>query len=425
MKHWMSRCAALIGTVLSLSSFAQDCQEVSLYKNGENGKIEDVMNTFPEKPEWVTNWGEMDGMKPPYIRFSGMKDRAGDWTGVLSFDALPQKVKGGNLKVKVRSSQKGKMGFWLQGPFGTSPVAFKTVEANKTMSFEIPVANLVGNASTQIEKIGVGLFDVPAFQYTILFIDDVAFTCAEKAGSLANVDGVETSATENVSQKYVYSDIDVRSTVREGKFAKSEFPEASAAYSSGERLKLADSINALIVISESEHQQIASFVKDASLTPLLSSKGWYRNMFYLARNRLKENVIANPKALYYEAGIFAAEEDNRAMPILIGNVDYAYRVCADTTCATKTFLNSRMLQAGLPSAVVRGSKLRLHYDPYFVSTNRSALPSLSVYANGAWNVLEPKSELDVQFNAAGVQKLPVKLSEGGLVVEQNLYVEVK
>lgn len=422
MKHWMSRCAALIGTVLSLSSFAQDCQEVSLYKNGENGKIEDVMNTFPEKPEWVTNWGEMDGMKPPYIRFSGMKDHAGDWTGVLTFDALPQKVKGGNLKVKVRSSQKGKMGFWLQGPFGSSPVAFKAVEANKTMSFEIPVANLVGNGAVQIDKIGVGLFDVPAFQYTILFIDDVAFTCAEKAGAQASV---AVAGGETTAQKYVYSDIDVRSTVREGKFAKSEFPEASAAYSGEERLKVADSTNALIAISESEHQQIASFVKDASLTPLLSSKGWYRNMFYLARNRLKESVIANPKALYYEAGIFAAEEDNRAMPILIGNVDYAYRVCADTTCATKTFLNSRMLQAGLPSAVVRGSKLRLHYDPYFVSTNRSALPSLSVYANGAWNVLEPKSELDVQFNAAGVQKLPIKLSEGGLVVEQNLYVEVK
>ncbi|MCQ2093183.1 MAG: hypothetical protein MJY85_10955 [Fibrobacter sp.] len=420
MKHWMSRCATLIGTVLSLSSFAQDCQEVLLYKNGESGKIEDVMNTFPEKPEWVTNWGEMDGLKPPYIRFSGMKDRAGDWTGLLSFEALPQKVRGGNLKIKVRSSQKGKMGFWLQGVFGTSPLAFKSIDANKTATFEIPVANLVGNAAVLIEKIGVGLFDVPAYQYINLFVDDVALTCVEKVSAQSNVTKVETAV-----QNYIYSDIDVRSAIREGKFSNSEFPEVSAAYSSEERLKLADSTKALIVVSESEHRQIASFVKDVSLTPLRSSKGWYRNMFYLARNRLREDVIANPKALFYEAGIFTAEEDNRAMPILIGNVDYAYRVCADTACDTNTLLNSRMLQAGLPSATVRGSKLRLHYDPYFVSTNRSSLPSLEVYANGSWNTVAPKSELEVLFNAAGVQKLPVRLSEGGLVVEQNLYVEVK
>lgn len=416
----MSRCAALIGTVLSLSSFAQECQEISLYKNGESGKVEDTANSFPEKPEWIANWGEMDGMIPPYIRFSGMKDRAGDWTGLLSFDALPQKAKGGNLKIKVRSSQKTKVGFWLQGSFGTSTVAYKSLEANKTTAFEIPVANLVGNNGVQIQKIGVGLFGVSAYQYTNLFIDDVSLTCAEKAGTLPDV-----AEEKPTSQNYVYSEFDSRNTSRAGKFSKGEFPTTSAAYTSEVRLRIADSTSASIVISESEHEQISSFVNETSMTPLRSSKGWYRNMYFLDRNRLKENEIANPKALYYEAGIFTAEEDNRAMPVLIGNVDYAYRVCADTNCITTTFLNSRLLQAGLPSTVAHGSKLRLYYDPYFVSTNRSSLPTLEVFANGTWNTVAPKSELEVEFSGAGVQRLPVKLSEGGLVVEQNLYVEVK
>ena len=55
MKSRMSRCAALIGTVLSLSSFAQVCNDVSLYKNGETGKMEITGMTFPEAPEWSAN----------------------------------------------------------------------------------------------------------------------------------------------------------------------------------------------------------------------------------------------------------------------------------------------------------------------------------------------------------------------------------
>ena len=58
MKSRMSRCAALIGTVLSLSSFAQVCNDVSLYKNGEAGKMETAGMTFPESPEWSANWGK-------------------------------------------------------------------------------------------------------------------------------------------------------------------------------------------------------------------------------------------------------------------------------------------------------------------------------------------------------------------------------
>ena len=53
MKNRMSRCAALIGTVLSLSGFAQVCNDVSLYKNGEAGKMEN--KSFPEAPEWIAN----------------------------------------------------------------------------------------------------------------------------------------------------------------------------------------------------------------------------------------------------------------------------------------------------------------------------------------------------------------------------------
>ncbi|MCQ2107154.1 MAG: hypothetical protein MJZ05_00125 [Fibrobacter sp.] len=417
MKNWMSRCAALIGTVLSLSSFAQDCQEVSLYKNGEDGMVEEALNSFPEKPEWVTNWGDMDGMIPPYIRFSGMKNHASDWTGLLDFEALPLMVKGGFFKARVRSSQKGKVGLWLQGDFGTSAISFKEIPANTTTLVEIPVANLIGNGSARIDKIGVGIFDVPAYQYTILFVDDIAFTCAGNTG--ARVENV--SATS----EYVYSNINPGVAAREGKFSKNAYPQTTAAYTVEQRSKIADSTTATIVVSESEHQQIQSFVKETSMTPQRSRKGWFRNMFYLDRNRLKDSVMANPKALSYEAGLFASEEGNRGMPILIGNVDYAYRACADSACNTTKLLNSRMLQAGLPTALVHSSSISLYYDSYFVSTNRQTLPKLEILMDGKWKTLDSNSKVTYEFDGAGVQKIQVKLSEGNVVVNQNLFVEVK
>ena len=182
MKSRMSRCAALMGTVLSLSSYAQVCQEISLYKNGESGKMETAGMTFPEAPEWSANWGEMEALTPPYIRWSGMKDKAGDWTGALSLDKLPATVQGGNLSLKVRVTQKAKFGIWLAGNFGNSGVSFYNLEPNRTYSLTAPVESLLGQGKARVEKVGVGLFDVPAHQYTTMFVDDIAFSCGISDG---------------------------------------------------------------------------------------------------------------------------------------------------------------------------------------------------------------------------------------------------
>lgn len=421
MNCWMSRCAALIGTVLSLSSFAQVCQEVTLYKNGEKGKLEQVGNSFPEFPEWQANWGEMNGLVPPYIRLSGMKDAAGDWTGLLNFEALPVKIQGGLLKAKVRASQNTRVGLWLKGPFGTSQIYFKSVNANKSESLEIPLKNLVGENKVQVDYVGLGLFDVAAYQYTTLFIDDVVLTC----GILEQSNAGNDAEGPLMTREYPYADVDPSSPRREGKFTDVSYPQVSAAYTAEERRKLLDSTSNLIVIDETEHNQIRAFMALTEMEPQRSRKGWYRNMYFLARNSLKDSVIANPKALFHEAQLFAAEEENTAMPILVGNVDYGYRVCTDSACTNKSILNSRLLQVGLPTAKVYSSRIKLYYDPYFVSTNRKNLPSLQVYANGAWQSLAPNSEMELEFESAGVQKIRVKVSEGGLDVNQNLFVEVQ
>ena len=415
MKNRMSRCAALIGTVLSLSGFAQVCNDVSLYKNGEAGKMETTSMTFPEAPEWSANWGELEALAPPYIRWSGMKDKAGDWTGLLSFNKLPVTVQSGNVAFKVRATQKSKFGIWLVGAFGNSGVKFFNLDANKTYSLKVPVAELVGNSAKTIEKIGIGLFDVPAYQYTTLFVDDVSFTCAVSGNS----------STAEPQNGFPYSDLDPKSPRREGKFISTPAPMTSAAYSEEKRLKIADSTRADFVLSESEHYQIQKFPNRTDLTPQKSRDGWFDNMYFIDRNRLRDSVIANPKGLFYEANEAAAGTDNREMPLLIGNVDYAYRACNDSVCKSVQMLNARILQVGLPSASVRGSRLKIFYDPYFVCTNRSTLPKVEINAKNKWLTLEPKSEMLLEFESAGVQSVKVRLSEGGVTINQTLFVEVK
>ena len=415
MKNRMSRCAALIGTVLSLSSFAQVCNDVSLYKNGEAGKMETTSMTFPEAPEWSANWGELEALAPPYIRWSGMKDKAGDWTGLLSLNKLPVTVQSGNVAFKVRATQKSKFGIWLVGAFGNSGVKFFNLDANKTYSLKVPVAELVGNSAKTIEKIGIGLFDVPAYQYTTLFVDDVSFTCAVSGNS----------STAEPQNGFPYSDLDPKSPRREGKFISTPAPMTSAAYSEEKRLKIADSTRADFVLSESEHYQIQKFPNRTDLTPQKSRDGWFDNMYFIDRNRLRDSVIANPKGLFYEANEAAAGTDNREMPLLIGNVDYAYRACNDSVCKSVQMLNARILQVGLPSASVRGSRLKIFYDPYFVCTNRSTLPKVEINAKNKWQTLEPKSEMLLEFESAGVQSVKVRLSEGGVTINQTLFVEVK
>ena len=415
MKNRMSRCAALIGTVLSLSSFAQVCQEVSLYKNGETGKMEFAENRFPEAPEWSANWGEMEALTPPYIRLSGQKDRAGDWTGTLSLAHLPVTVQNGNLTLNVRSTQNARFGVWIVGDFGNSAVKYIDLSANRTKSLKIPVADLVGNSKTTVHKIGVGLFDVPAYQYTTLFIDDISIGCVTATGEILSEESFE----------YPFENIDPTRPSRRGKFTHATTAETTMAYSEEQQQKTKDSTQKDFVISAEEFEQIKNFANADSMTAQKSRDGWFRNMYFIDRNRLKDSVIANPKALFYEATSFAAANDNQSMPLLIGNIDYAYRSYSDSTLQKTVLFNSRILQAGLPSARIKGPHLKIYYDPYFICTNRKTLPKVEIYTNGKWVTLDANSSMDLEFDSAGKQAIKARLSEGGLTVNQNLYVEVK
>lgn len=58
-------------------------------------------------------------------------------------------------------------------------MSFHTLEAGKTRSLDIPISSLMEGSSVEVDKVGIGLFGVPANQYTTLFLDDVALSCTQ------------------------------------------------------------------------------------------------------------------------------------------------------------------------------------------------------------------------------------------------------
>jgi hypothetical protein len=200
---------------------------------------------------------------------------------------------------------------------------------------------------------------------------------------------------------------------------------SSAAYSDVDRKRLLDSTTSLFVLNYKEHWQIRESLEQEECTPVESRRLWYRNLFFVDRNRLRDSVVANPKGVFDEAVAFAAANNYSFMPLLVADVEYAYRDCQDTLCATTQFTKSRLLQAGLPSSFVRGSKLKLVYDPYFAVTQRKTLPQVEICVSGKCSSLSVNKSIELELESAGVQKIVVKLTSGGISQRHNLYVEVK
>ncbi len=427
----MFKGVALLGALLALEGYAEECNGVALYSNGgDNGQMIETGRTFPEKPEWWANWGNFDGMDAPYIRLSGMNNVQGDWKGLLSFRSLPLRVDGGKLRLKVRASQNVKFGIWLKGT-SESGVYYVSLGANKTHLLDVPLASLGVTGSFYVENVGVGLFQVPKYQYMTLFIDDIEFTCVGKSprevsssSSFSSSSDVWKNADEG-PWEYEFSNVDAWSEKREARLLPDVETEFSAAYSEQERGTLISRTNSDFLVSELEHMKIVNSVRAVEMTAKKSRMTWYDNLYSVLRNRLRENVVANPKQLYFEAEAVAAQSDYTVIPLLVADLDYAYGACADSACNSTYIVDSHLLTAGFPTSFVRGSKMSLVLDPYFVVTKRRELPSVSVCFSGLCKSVSFKERLEVEFPSTGTQKIVVKMKSGGQSIEQNLFLEVK
>lgn len=419
----MFKGIALAGAMFALEGFADECKGVALYTDGsDNGQMVEAGRTFPESPEWKANWGNFDGMEAPYIRLSGIKNVEGDWKGLLSFPSFPVRVEGGALRLKVRATQNAKFGVWLKESSSESRVYYVNLTANKTQSLDIPLANLGVNGIFDVANIGIGLFQVPQNQYTTLFIDDIGFSCVKSSGSS------ESSSSEFVAEgpwTYEFSNTESWSANREPRLLPALEPEFSAAYSAQKRNALASTTDADFIVGMLDHLKIANSIGATEMTAKKSRLAWYDNLYTVVRNRLRENIVANPKQLYFEAEAIAARSDYTVIPLLVADLEYEYTMCADSECATMRNENAHLLTAGLPTSFVRGSKISLVLDPYFVVTKQRELPSISVCVSGTCKPIAPKERLELEFPSSGLQVIVVKLKSDGRNVEQKLFVEVK
>ena len=428
MKNRMCKGIALMGALFALNGFADECKDVVLYSNGnDKGQMIESGMTFPELPEWKANWGNQDGMNAPYIRLSGMKNLQDDWKGLLSFQSLPLHVDGGVLRLKVHATQNARFGVWLVNSSGVSDVHYVGLTANRTQSLEIPLANLGVTGAVDVMNVGIGLFHVPQYQYTTLFIDDVGFSCV-KNNAVASSSSAVSSSSVHANDDYLeyeFSNVESWSEKRDARFLPSAESNFTAAYSAQKRDSLLSKTNVNFVVSELEHLKIVNTVRANDMLPAKSRKSWYDNLYSVVRNRLRENVVANPKQLYFEAEAIAAASDYTVIPLLVADLDYAYNACADSLCTTMQIVNAHLLEAGLPTSFVRGSKASFVLDPYFVVTKQRTLPSISVCVSGKCSSLPMKGRMDLEFPSSGKQKVVVKMKSGGRTVEQNLFVEVK
>lgn len=429
------------GLALAAWGNAQTCKDAVLYDgNSLNGNMEESSRTFPEAPEWTANWGDFDNMKSPYIRLSGIKNEKSDWTGNLAFNTLPLSVNGGTMSITVRATQNAKFGTWLTGDKGAGSISFHTLNANQTSVIQVPVANLIGTGSV-VKKIGIGLFDVPPYQYTTLFIDNVKFSCAgnaantsgsvasnENGGSMNNgagVSGAGVSGSESNLGGYIFADVNptspVRNWISNGEPAKA----AKMALSPQKRDEYKQITSRLFVLTESEHNQIVNFRDRQNMTTAESRDGWYNSMFLVDRNRVKDSVIANPKNLFHDAGIIAAESENRTIPLLVADIDYAVKYFSDSTLTSTTLKNYHLLLSGFPTGEVSGSKISIVYDPYFAVTTRTTLPEVEICVNSKCEKIAPKSTIPIEFESAGVQDIIVKMHSDEVDTRQTLKLEVK
>lgn len=425
MKSRIWGLVALGGALLSSTAFAGTCKNLVLYENGQSkGRMEESTRSFPEAPEWSTNWGDFDSMKSPYIRLSGMRNYRGDWTGSLVFDALPVTVQGGSLKLKVRSTQSAHFGVWLSGPGGNGKISFHALESGKTHVLEIPVSNLMEGTSVEVDKVGIGLFGVPANQYTTLFVDDIALTCTQEEAPTSASATVGEEAPEDYGA-YAFVEVNPASPVREGLFENIFERPVKSRYAAAERTALKAATSASFVIPEESHQQILAFKDADSLDSQKSWRGWYNSMFLVEKGSLADGVIPNSKRLFDEAGELAAMSDYTVLPLLVTDMDYGVAYCGDSACAKQEIEDYRLILVGLSTPYVPSSKIRVVYDPYFSVAPGGKLPELELCTGGRCLKLEPKSEGTLEFESAGPQTVQVKIHSDNRTFEQKLFVEVK
>jgi predicted outer membrane repeat protein len=174
---------------LLFSVLAANAAPIVLYSGSGNESplMESSGRTFPEPPEYYANWGSLDGMNPPYIRLSGQHGETKDWVGAFTFANLPAKISGGSLQMQARATSNASLSIWLETSSGSGNPKTYSISANQTYNLDINISDFGISMPATVSKIYVRLNQVPAWQYTTVFFDNIIFTNTESINSSSSL----------------------------------------------------------------------------------------------------------------------------------------------------------------------------------------------------------------------------------------------
>jgi hypothetical protein len=162
------------------------------------------------------------------------------------------------------------------------------------------------------------------------------------------------------------------------------------------------------------------------MDPVSSVKLWRENLYTLAQGALRDSLFANPRDLFLQAHNQAQLSEFKVIPLLVADLDYEESNCrSGYSCAGLSLTETRFVQISLPVAEMPGIKFALVYDPYFVTTNRTATPgSIQVTMAGKTKTLQPGENMVMEFPSAETQTMIFRYVQGNKVYVNQILVEV-
>ncbi len=416
-------CVWFTCIVLASSIHSAECKSISLYSSNNPSPGFLTNSSFPENPEWQANWGKLGEMEPPYIRFSGQHNQTKNWKAVISFPQMPFYVSSGFLELKVRATQKVQIKIVLEQAENNGLAYTTSINANQTHKLEIPISSLLSKSSLIVKGVSIELIQIPANQYTTLFLDDISFSCTSTTPITNTV--LKSSDTlfvfsETIAEKAARTPLDTGAM---------PISYALKKHSDSAQIVLRSLSENQIVMTENEHHILQAKVLEKPSSPKQSWKSWNECLYYINKNRLNDSLFANPKVLFREANNFSASYNYQVIPILVGLFNYDYYLCnqknSDSICIQKHLESSKIMVSGFSSSFIYGSKVEFILDPYFITTNQKTMPEIELFLHNQWVSLKIRSRITHSFDSLGLHSIPVKLYHGSDIIETTLLLEVR
>jgi len=422
--------------VLALQTWGATCATKILYQGADDevGAMDEATRTWPEAPEFKANWGDQgNGMLPPYFRLSGSINSTKNWTGAMNFGTLPATMEGGSLSFQIKATNAAvNLTYWVSNGNGSSTKIHQSIAANTVTQASASIAELGISAGFSVERLWLQLDQVPAGQYSHVLFDNITLSCA--GSTTSSTTGTEAEIVVGDTVDHLLDQVALYPLVQINPQLPARIvADSSSITSYAMPLHKGDSLGAIwnamsptgIVLWGDVSASLLAARSTPPIDPQTSITLWRENLFTLAQGALRDSLFANPRELYSQGFRAAMQSEFRVLPLLIADLDYDEAYC-DTTpdCSTISLMPNRFVQIALPETEIPALTFAIVYDPYFVTTNHTALGSIQVSMAGKTQTLQPGDYMQLTIPSAETQIVTFRYTQGGKVFTNQIRVEV-